>query len=81
MHYYDLRKPSTALFKLSGYQPAMLTRSHRKAVSYAKFLSGNRIVTASTDNSLRAWDLDTGRVTRVFTGHLNEKNFVGLVPF
>ena len=36
------------------------------------------MVSASTDSTLRLWDLASGRESRVFRGHVNEKNFVGL---
>lgn len=36
------------------------------------------IHTSSTDNSLKLWNRETRECTRTYTGHLNEKNFVGL---
>ena len=36
------------------------------------------MVSASTDSSLRLWHLPSRTCTRVFNGHTNEKNFVGL---
>ncbi|KAF2284865.1 hypothetical protein GH714_031414 [Hevea brasiliensis] len=63
IHYYDLRNISHPLHVFSG---------HRKAVSYVKFLSNNELASASTDSTLRLWDV------RTFRGHTNEKNFVGL---
>uniref|UniRef100_A0A452V3U6 E3 ubiquitin-protein ligase COP1 n=1 Tax=Ursus maritimus TaxID=29073 RepID=A0A452V3U6_URSMA len=59
VHYYDLRNTK---------QPIMVFKGHRKAVSYAKFVSGEEIVSASTDSQLKLWNV----------GHINEKNFVGL---
>lgn len=57
---------------------------HSKTVSYVKFMDSSTLVSASTDNSLKLWDL-SGNVSRVhdtslqtFTGHTNIKNFVGL---
>jgi len=35
---------------------------HSKAVSYVRFLSGSQLVTASTDNSLKLWDLNNAGV-------------------
>ncbi|CAG8655441.1 5243_t:CDS:2, partial [Ambispora gerdemannii] len=32
----------------------------------------------STDSTLRLWDTNTNLCARTFTGHINEKNFVGL---
>lgn len=78
---YDLRRPGAPLAVLSG---------HSKAVSYVRW-AGSSLVTASTDSTLRLWDVEDAAAhlaqtgvtldtacTRVFTGHTNEKNFVGL---
>lgn len=54
---------------------------HRKAVSYVRFLNGYELVSASTDSTLRMWDTKLCTNTRVFNGHNNEKNFVGLSVF
>ncbi|KAL8461499.1 hypothetical protein ACS0TY_032829 [Phlomoides rotata] len=69
IHYYDLRKVSQPLHIFSG---------HRKAVSYVKFLSNNELASASTDSTLRLWDVNENVPLRTFRGHTNEKNFVGL---
>ncbi|KAJ9148025.1 hypothetical protein P3X46_030123 [Hevea brasiliensis] len=74
---YDLRNLRTPWCVLTG---------HDKAVSYAKFLDPETLVTASTDNSLKLWDLTKASSTGLssnacsltFSGHTNEKNFVGL---
>lgn len=50
IHYFDLRNPSKPLFVFRG---------HRKAVSYVKFLSSNELASASTDSTLRLWDVQT----------------------
>ncbi|KAL3627435.1 coatomer subunit alpha [Castilleja foliolosa] len=69
IHYYDLRKTNQPLHIFSG---------HRKAVSYVKFLSNNELASASTDSTLRLWDVNENVPVRTFRGHTNEKNFVGL---
>ncbi|XAR53828.1 hypothetical protein NMG60_11022521 [Bertholletia excelsa] len=69
IHYYDLRKVSQPLHVFSG---------HRKAVSYVKFLSSGELASASTDNTLRLWDVKENLPLHTFRGHINEKNFVGL---
>ncbi|KAF6159172.1 hypothetical protein GIB67_032789 [Kingdonia uniflora] len=69
IHYYDLRNISAPLHVFSG---------HRKAVSYVKFLSNNELASASTDSTLRLWDVKENVPVRTFRGHTNEKNFVGL---
>ncbi|KAJ4876251.1 Protein SPA1-RELATED 2 [Raphanus sativus] len=74
---YDTRNLRTPWCILSG---------HNKAVSYAKFLDSETLVTASTDNTLKLWDLkktthgglSTNACSLTFGGHTNEKNFVGL---
>ncbi|KAK4435440.1 protein SPA1-RELATED 2 [Sesamum alatum] len=74
---YDLRNVSTPWCILAG---------HEKTVSYAKFLDAGTIVSASTDNTLKVWDLNktsSNSLSRdacslTLRGHTNEKNFVGL---
>ncbi|XP_010270052.1 PREDICTED: E3 ubiquitin-protein ligase COP1 [Nelumbo nucifera] len=69
IHYYDLRNIS---------QPLHVFNGHKKAVSYVKFLSNNELASASTDSTLRLWDVKENLLVRTFRGHTNEKNFVGL---
>lgn len=57
---------------------ACLLAGHRKAVSYVRYLNGRELVSASTDSTLRLWDTKACTASRVFNGHNNEKNFVGL---
>lgn len=75
---YDLRNVKTPLCTLT---------SHNKTVSYVKFLDSGSLVSASTDNTIKLWDLATNKArvlgntaspSRTFTGHSNVKNFVGL---
>ena len=77
---YDLRHASRPLVTLSG---------HRRAASYVRWMGGDKIVTASTDNTLKLWDVKRGMTLnpnaggrdaclRTFAGHVNAKNFVGL---
>jgi E3 ubiquitin-protein ligase RFWD2 len=53
-------------------------KGHRKAVSYAKFLNSENLVSASTDSQLKLWNVNKSQCLRTFKGHSNEKNFVGL---
>ncbi|KAH7576685.1 hypothetical protein ACOSP7_002777 [Xanthoceras sorbifolium] len=69
IHYYDLRNSSQPLHVFTG---------HKKAVSYVKFLSNDELASASTDSTLRLWDVKENLPVRTFRGHTNEKNFVGL---
>lgn len=75
IYYYDLRNSKMPLCTLIG---------HEKTVSYVKFIDSANLVSASTDNTLKLWDLSmcTSRVLdsplQSFTGHTNVKNFVGL---
>lgn len=74
---YDLRNTKIPWCTLPG---------HGKAVSYVKFIDAQTVVSASTDNSLKLWDLKKTSSTELssdacdltFKGHSNGKNFVGL---
>lgn len=75
VYVYDIRNTARALYAIPG---------HAKAVSYVRFLTANQLVTASTDNTLKLWQLDQlgpdglPRCAQTFKGHTNERNFVGL---
>ncbi len=44
-----------------------------------KFLNSGELVSAGTDGTLKLWDLNNPPYCkRSFSGHVNEKNFVGL---
>jgi protein suppressor of PHYA-105 1 len=45
---YDLRNTA---------QPLVCVPGHRRSVSYVRWLDGQQLVTASTDNTLRRWDV------------------------
>ncbi|ESW07213.1 hypothetical protein PHAVU_010G111100 [Phaseolus vulgaris] len=74
---YDLRHTRIPWCSLAG---------HAKSVSYIKFIDAETVVTASTDNSLKLWDLkktsssalSSDACVLTFKGHRNQKNFVGL---
>lgn len=68
---YDLRNVSS---------PWCVLDDHRKAVSFVKFLDSETLVSASTDNTLKIWDLNKTSSTVLSTssiltlkGHTNEK--------
>ncbi len=85
VHLFDLRKPSAPLAVAPG---------HSKAVSYVRFLPGGRLVSASTDGTLRVWSVAALAAAGaggagegaafddacevILTGHTNERNFIGL---
>ncbi|XP_062232188.1 protein SUPPRESSOR OF PHYA-105 1-like isoform X2 [Phragmites australis] len=74
---YDLRNTRIPWCTISG---------HGKAVSYVRFLDPETLVSASTDNTLKIWDLNrtnssglsSDSCSLTLSGHTNEKNFVGL---
>lgn len=69
---YDLRHTRIPWCTLVG---------HGKAVSYVKFLDSETLVSASTDNTLKQWDLNKTSseglsdkaCSFTFSGHSNEK--------
>ncbi len=69
VHYYDLRNLRSELFTFRG---------HSKAVSYVRFMSQTELISASTDSTLKLWDIEQRTCKRTFQGHINDKNFVGL---
>ncbi|XP_068477965.1 protein SUPPRESSOR OF PHYA-105 1-like isoform X1 [Phaseolus vulgaris] len=82
----------SADFKVYGYDlrhtriPWCTLTGHGKAVSYVKFIDAEAVVSSSTDNSLKLWDLKKTSSTGLssdacaltYKGHSNEKNFAGL---
>jgi len=70
------------LFDLrNATKPVSVLRAHKKAISYVKFMNGRELVSASTDGTLRLWNVQnasTPSSVRTFRGHTNAKNFVGL---
>ena len=48
--------------------PLYVFNGHRKAVSYVKFLSSNELASASTDSTLRLWDVKENCLVRA-TNH------------
>lgn len=75
---YDLRHTKIPWCTLAG---------HENAVSYVKFLDAETLVSASTDNTLKLWDLkktsleglSPNACSLTFSGHTNEK--VNFEPF
>lgn len=74
-----IEKPHCSVHPATAAQcKLVLCAGHRKAVSYVRFLAGSEVVSASTDSTLRMWDARALAPSRTFSGHTNEKNFVGL---
>ncbi|KAL1188440.1 Protein SPA1-RELATED 4 [Cardamine amara subsp. amara] len=75
VYYYDLRNPKLPLCTMIG---------HNKTVSYVRFVDSSTLVSSSTDNTLKLWDLSMSvsgineTPLHSFMGHTNVKNFVGL---
>ncbi|KAH0904552.1 hypothetical protein HID58_044055 [Brassica napus] len=75
VYYYDLRNPKIPLSTMVG---------HSKTVSNVKFVDSSTLVSSSTDNTLKLWDLSMSASgvnetpLHSFSGHTNLKNFVGL---
>lgn len=75
IYLYDLRNTTQHLARIMG---------HGKAVSYVRFMGESHLVSASTDNTVKIWDMnssyceDSITCENVLMGHTNEKNFVGL---
>ncbi|KIY98588.1 hypothetical protein MNEG_9372 [Monoraphidium neglectum] len=84
VHLFDIRKTS---------QPLTVAPGHGKAVSYVRFLPNGRLVSASTDGTLRVWSVAAlsaagaggggeaaleAACEVVLRGHQNERNFIGL---
>jgi len=59
----------------------VIQRGHRAAVRTVAYSpDGNFIVTGSRDNSIKLWQVATGREIRTFLGHLNPVNIVTFDP-
>jgi E3 ubiquitin-protein ligase RFWD2 len=72
---------SSARYPMCGgeaIRPGRRCAGHRKAVSYVRYQNDCEVVSASTDSTLRAWNVRTCSPVCVYSGHTNEKNFVGL---
>lgn len=76
---YDLRHMRIPWCTLAG---------HEKTVSYVKFMDSGTLVSASTDNTLKLWDLSKTNLSGTssdachltFSGHTNKKVSVHILP-
>lgn len=84
VYMYDIRQANAPVAVLSG---------PRRAVSYVRFMGGSALAAASTDSTIRVWNVEEAVGTGAglsadsaqrtvqwssFTGYRNERNFVGL---
>jgi hypothetical protein len=69
----------TAMIFVIYEPPIVLCRGTQKTVSYVKYFDASRIVSASTYNSLKLWDMsrspgrDVDNPIQTYTGHTNTK--------
>ena len=64
-----------------GLRRRMVLRGHTdKVTELAVTPDGRRAVSASLDNSLKVWDLETGSEERTLSGHSEEVYSVALTP-
>ncbi|KAI4351763.1 hypothetical protein L6164_006085 [Bauhinia variegata] len=66
---YDIRRMSDPVLQFDG---------HRKTVTYVRFLDAHTMVTSATDGCLKLWNVNDSRLIRAYTGHVNDRHFVGL---
>lgn len=84
VYLFDLRRPDVPAAQITG---------PRKAVSYVRFLGNDILCAASTDSTIRLWNIESmlgqeessthhrmasPSLVNTMTGHVNERNFVGL---
>ena len=51
---------------------------HNKPVNYCHFLNDQELVSLSVNSELKLWNINTGQCLKTYTGHKNERTFVGL---
>ena len=66
---YDIRQARTPLCVFEG---------HWRAVSHVMFLNRSELISASTDSSCKLWNVEKQEAGLSYTGHSNQRNFVGL---
>jgi WD40 repeat protein len=71
IHYFDLRNASMPLYVFKG---------HRKAVSYVKFISPTELASASTDSTLRLWDVQRD-CSVCWTATLHLSHYSWAIPY
>lgn len=66
---YDVRRVEMPLYVFRG---------HCRPLSYARFMSRDTVVSAAIDSKIMSWNFNTGELGATYTGHCNNKHFVGL---
>ncbi|KAF7821809.1 WD repeat-containing protein RUP2 [Senna tora] len=66
---YDIRKMS---------DPVMVLEGHTRTVTYVRFADAETLVSAGTDGCLKLWNVKDSGLIRSYTGHVNNRSFVGL---
>ncbi|KAL6132002.1 hypothetical protein ACLB2K_070374 [Fragaria x ananassa] len=66
---YDARRMSGPVLSFDG---------HDKTVTYVRFLDSRRMVSSGTDGCLKMWSVEDAREIRTYSGHANNRSFVGL---
>ena len=69
VYYHDLRKP---------HVPLRIMEGHNKPVNCCHFLNDQELVSLSVNSELKLWNINTGQCLKTYTGHKNERTFVGL---
>ena len=74
-------RPLKANLESPGGPPKRLTSGHADAVrSVAVTPDGRRAISASSDQTLKVWDLDSGKVLHTLTGHTDLVTSVSVSP-
>jgi WD40 repeat protein len=67
--------------ELSGLSPVLVNQGHRDSVNAVVISKDGRFtVSGSSDETLKMWDVETGRLIKSFTGHEAGVNSVFLSP-
>jgi len=74
---FDIRNMAAPYGDSHALQGTHALAGHAKAIAYVGFTGTDQVASASTDSTLRLWDLGASECVRTFQGHQNVRNFVG----